>query len=743
MTEEFGPDTRSVELDRLAPSSVYSLRVVAVYLDRYRRVSDRVHFNSPTDNESRRFKENTYRPIHRYPDERRELRVGLSQVRGEELMIVCIAVLFWLATICLFFNKWGKIRMLEPYQPAYRDTSAPFVHPQSSLCNLHNSSATGSGTGNGALTAMGAQMSSFCAQPTIMNPLLVEPASGKLAARQSNEGDELGAILVKRKPSKSLLLTAKHSTASQEELLVQPVMERAEHQLNYLWQSKAQALAKAANLWSKHQQQQQPSKQQQLSFGWSSAAERAQQLAEELEATRAQLRHLAAAGHTQRAPLLGQKSLELRRATLFAPRLLAEQQQQHLVDLSLATNRDRLMRYYQSSRASEAQLMLAGNNQSRSLERAEQVSCSRDSLTDGGQVRSASKSSSNKLRRLLFINKTHRHQHIATSTSSSTLVQQNSRQAGQLEVASQESARLNSSSLDTELKQLDKEQNCGESSKSSSSLPTCMSSAQANLKRKHQPEPRLIQHHILIEPPSPPNQYEQLLSAHLIGQSTPEVIQVSTSGSNDEHCELPDCDCDCQDLERRAASACAISSASNEHHQQHQLGMSQPASIGEPSDRCRQVDAFAKLAANFPCRHRHRRQPGSHQSFFSASGEAQKAPPTSEQAEAEPELPASPSRARVSSVFVASNHSRVHRDSFAMLRALSQKKSKSAEDVAYLSSLVLKIWTRDGNPLLQSVSQQQLSQTQPSARRKSSTANLRQLVRPRTKPKSSLTDAHL
>ena len=34
----------------------------------------------------------------------------------------------WVGCILLFFNKWGKIRMLEPYQPAYRETFSNSIH---------------------------------------------------------------------------------------------------------------------------------------------------------------------------------------------------------------------------------------------------------------------------------------------------------------------------------------------------------------------------------------------------------------------------------------------------------------------------------------------------------------------------------------------------------------------------------------------------------------------------------------
>lgn len=44
------------------------------------------------------------------------------QVRGVEVGIVVLVLLFWVGAIILFFNRWGKIRMLLPYQPDYKDT---------------------------------------------------------------------------------------------------------------------------------------------------------------------------------------------------------------------------------------------------------------------------------------------------------------------------------------------------------------------------------------------------------------------------------------------------------------------------------------------------------------------------------------------------------------------------------------------------------------------------------------------
>ncbi|KOB77656.1 Uncharacterized protein OBRU01_03698, partial [Operophtera brumata] len=53
-------------------------------------------------------------------------------VRAEEALIVAFVLLLWVAAIALFFNRWGKIRMLEPYQPKFQQQ-----HRQS--CALENS----------------------------------------------------------------------------------------------------------------------------------------------------------------------------------------------------------------------------------------------------------------------------------------------------------------------------------------------------------------------------------------------------------------------------------------------------------------------------------------------------------------------------------------------------------------------------------------------------------------------------
>jgi hypothetical protein len=46
-------------------------------------------------------------------------------VRAEEALIVLLVLVLWIAAIALFFNRWGKIRMLEPYQPKFQQQHRP------------------------------------------------------------------------------------------------------------------------------------------------------------------------------------------------------------------------------------------------------------------------------------------------------------------------------------------------------------------------------------------------------------------------------------------------------------------------------------------------------------------------------------------------------------------------------------------------------------------------------------------
>ncbi|XP_066247782.1 uncharacterized protein [Euwallacea similis] len=45
----------------------------------------------------------------------------LAKVEVEEIVLVTLVLLLWVGAIALFFNRWGKIRMLEPYQPKFNN----------------------------------------------------------------------------------------------------------------------------------------------------------------------------------------------------------------------------------------------------------------------------------------------------------------------------------------------------------------------------------------------------------------------------------------------------------------------------------------------------------------------------------------------------------------------------------------------------------------------------------------------
>ena len=49
-------------------------------------------------------------------------------VTTEEIVIILIVMLIWIAVITLFVRKWGKIRSMEPFTPTF-DQSASFSIP--------------------------------------------------------------------------------------------------------------------------------------------------------------------------------------------------------------------------------------------------------------------------------------------------------------------------------------------------------------------------------------------------------------------------------------------------------------------------------------------------------------------------------------------------------------------------------------------------------------------------------------
>lgn len=61
------------------------------------------------------------------------------QIRGVEVGIVVLVLIVWAGAIALFFNRWGKIRMLLPYQPDYKEQ---LKVPGTGVCTATNSAYT-------------------------------------------------------------------------------------------------------------------------------------------------------------------------------------------------------------------------------------------------------------------------------------------------------------------------------------------------------------------------------------------------------------------------------------------------------------------------------------------------------------------------------------------------------------------------------------------------------------------------
>ncbi|XP_057322117.1 uncharacterized protein LOC130665662 isoform X3 [Microplitis mediator] len=66
------------------------------------------------------------------------------QVRGVEVGIVVMVLIVWAGAIALFFNRWGKIRMLLPYQPDYKEQlkvpgTGAVCAPSNTTCTQHSS----------------------------------------------------------------------------------------------------------------------------------------------------------------------------------------------------------------------------------------------------------------------------------------------------------------------------------------------------------------------------------------------------------------------------------------------------------------------------------------------------------------------------------------------------------------------------------------------------------------------------
>lgn len=83
-------------------------------------------FQAPRTPHAVRGAHDTQGSFHKLPSPP-TVSVGTAKVRAEEIGLVLLVLMLWMGAITLFINRWGKLRMLEPYQPAY---TAPVQPPR-------------------------------------------------------------------------------------------------------------------------------------------------------------------------------------------------------------------------------------------------------------------------------------------------------------------------------------------------------------------------------------------------------------------------------------------------------------------------------------------------------------------------------------------------------------------------------------------------------------------------------------
>lgn len=59
-------------------------------------------------------------------------------IRPEEVSIILLILVLWVVAIMLFFNRWGKIRQLEPYQPQFEKQKPNLPDQHQPNCPLVN-----------------------------------------------------------------------------------------------------------------------------------------------------------------------------------------------------------------------------------------------------------------------------------------------------------------------------------------------------------------------------------------------------------------------------------------------------------------------------------------------------------------------------------------------------------------------------------------------------------------------------
>ncbi|XP_055371684.1 uncharacterized protein LOC129605778 isoform X4 [Condylostylus longicornis] len=161
VVKQVAGNSEAVILDRLSPSTQYSIGVTAIWLGKKYR-SRQIVFRTLDSPKILPHQDSGMPPGHQmgiYHDDM--ITVGsnltnstvreLPPIRGVEIGIVLIVLMVWAGAIALFFNRWGKIRMLLPYQPDYKHEQLKV--PGSNACSggacsgQHSHQFEGSDTG--------------------------------------------------------------------------------------------------------------------------------------------------------------------------------------------------------------------------------------------------------------------------------------------------------------------------------------------------------------------------------------------------------------------------------------------------------------------------------------------------------------------------------------------------------------------------------------------------------------------
>ncbi|XP_017839367.1 uncharacterized protein LOC108597360 isoform X2 [Drosophila busckii] len=145
VVQDVAGNSEAIVLDRLLPSTQYSLSVTAIWMGKKYRSGGQIKFRTldlPKNTSQQDFPPGAFGNGRNgsgsvsvsgngslYGDDvtstatntfTHSTRRELPTIRGVEIGIVLIVLMVWAGAIALFFNRWGKIRMLLPYQPDYK-----------------------------------------------------------------------------------------------------------------------------------------------------------------------------------------------------------------------------------------------------------------------------------------------------------------------------------------------------------------------------------------------------------------------------------------------------------------------------------------------------------------------------------------------------------------------------------------------------------------------------------------------